>query len=181
MDHKETIAEGRFLRFINDNGWEYVERTNCTATVAIIAATQENEILFTEQYRWPLAKKTIELPAGLVNDKVDTNSKDKNEIQETIEEAAKRELLEETGYSAEEIIYINDGPSSSGLTSETQTLMMAKGLKKLSEGGGDASEDIIVHKIPLNKVEGWLHEMQKRGYLIDTKIYAGLYFIKNLN
>jgi ADP-ribose pyrophosphatase len=183
---KKTIAEGKFLRFVNENGWEFVERINCTATVAIVAVTNESELLLTEQYRRPLGKKTIELPAGLVNDMEDQSSDPSSKTQhnkiifpETIEEAAKRELLEETGYCAEEMIFLTAGPSSSGLTSELQTLLMAKGLKKFSEGGGIISENITVHKVSLNKIEEWLQGMQKQGYLVDPKIYAGMFFIKN--
>ncbi len=178
---KKTIAEGKFLRFVNDDSWEYVERTNCTAVAAIVAVTPEDELLLTEQYRKPLGRKVIELPAGLVNDREDTSGtsfKSLSNKPETIEEAAKRELLEETGYTAEGMIFLTEGPSSSGLSSEVQTLLMAKGLRKFSEGGGIGLENIIVHKVPLNKIEDWIPVMQKQGYLIDPKIYTGLFFIK---
>ena len=92
-------------------------------------------------------------------------------------EAAKRELLEETGYSAERIETLTTGPASSGLTSEVVTLLRASGLKRVYAGGGVGHENIIVHEVPLNEVHDWLAAKASAGLLIEPKVYAGLYFI----
>ena len=170
---RHIISEGRFIRFLNEGGWEYVERNNCTGIVVIAALTPKGKVLFTEQHRVPVKANTIEFPAGLVND-------GKSKSFESLEEAAKRELLEETGYKARKMTLLIEGPISSGLTSETMTFLMASKLKKVSAGGGDSTESIKVHEVSLNKVEAWLKTMKKRGCVVDPKIYAGLYFLSKI-
>ena len=93
--------------------------------------------------------------------------------------AARREFLEETGYKAERFLKLLDGPVSAGLTSDCVTMYRAYGLKKVSRGGGiDKTEIIDVHEIPLQRVERWLTSMRKKGFLVDPKVYAGIYFLK---
>jgi ADP-ribose pyrophosphatase len=87
--------------------------------------------------------------------------------------------LEETGYSAEEVAILTTGPSSSGITSELVTLVRATGLRRIHAGGGVAHEKITVHEVALTEVGQWLDAKAKTGFLIDPKIYAGLYFVKN--
>ncbi len=164
------ISEGRFIRFLSEGGWEYVERNNCNGIVVIVALTADDKVLFTEQYRLPVKTRAIEFPAGLVNDGL-------SKTRESLESAARRELLEETGYEAQEIKKLIKGPISSGLTSETITFLMAKRLKKVSAGGGDDTESIKVHEVPLTSTEKWLKNMEKKGCVVDPKIYAGLYFL----
>lgn len=165
-----VIAEGRFIRFLAENGWEYVQRNNCTGVVIIVAINDQKKVLFTEQYRLPMKKSVIEFPAGLVND---TNPG----ANESMEVAATRELLEETGYKALKMERLIEGPVSSGLTSETMTFFLAKGLKKVERGGGDETESIKIHEVPLDLVEEWLRKKEKQGCFVDPKIYAGLYFL----
>ena len=103
---KKTVWEGKFLRFvlttyIDSYGaireWESFERVNCKGIVAILPVTDDKEVLLIRQFRPPVNRYVIEFPAGL-NDKGDT-----------LEEAAKRELLEETGYSARELFFLLEG------------------------------------------------------------------------
>jgi len=95
----------------------------------------------------------------------------------TIADAAKRELLEETGYAAERIEILTTGPASSGLTSEVVTLLLASGLKRVQAGGGVGHENITVHEVPLSEAHDWLAAKASEGLLIEPKVYAGLYFI----
>jgi len=169
-NQKSLLYEGRYIRFIAKNGWEYVERTNCTAIVGIIALTDKGKIIFAEQRRIPIDKNVIEFPAGLVGDTAQKN--------EQMLIAAKRELLEETGYKATKWERLVEGPISSGLTSETITFFLATGLKKAGRGGGDKSESIKVHEVPLRDAEKWLNKMNRKGCAVDPKVYAGLYFVK---
>jgi ADP-ribose pyrophosphatase len=111
------------------------------------------------------------LPAGIVGDEPGGSS-------ESLSDAARRELLEETGYTADHIETLTSGPASSGLTSEVVTLLRASGLKRVSAGGGVAHENITVHEVPLSQVHGWLAARANEGLLIEPKIYAGLYFLE---
>jgi ADP-ribose pyrophosphatase len=164
------LAEGRFLRVLRRSGWEWVERTNTTGAVVIAAITSDRQLVLIDQFRIPLDRRVIELPAGLVGDLAE--SKD-----ERLVEAARRELLEETGYAARDIECLFDGPSSSGLTNETFTMVLAKDVQKVGCGGGDETEDIRVHVVPLAEIETWLALKREAGFLISPKIYSALYFI----
>ncbi len=166
---KEIMAEGKFLRLCREGRWEWVERVNCTGVVMILAMTPENKVLLVEQYRVPAKKFVIEFPAGLVSD---------NGEQESLETAARRELLEETGYEAEKMIFLSEGPPSAGMSPEVISIFLATGLKKTGEGGGDHTESILVHEIPLAAVEAWLKEEQGKGKWVDPKVYAGLYLLR---
>jgi ADP-ribose pyrophosphatase len=171
-DHNDlhVLAEGRFLRVLSRSGWEWVERTNTSGAAVIAAVTSERQLVLIEQYRIPVNCRVIELPAGLVGDLAESRD-------ERLVEAARRELLEETGYAAEGIEHLLDGPSSSGLTNEVFTLMLAKDVQKVGRGGGDATEDIRVHVVPLAGIEAWLASKRQSGLMISPKIYTALYFI----
>lgn len=165
-----VLKEGRYLRLLLKEGWEFVARKNCTGIVIIVALTDEREVVLVEQYRKPLGKNVIEFPAGLVNDR---GAKRK----ESIATAAARELFEETGYRAKKITALVDGPSSAGSSGDTISIVRASGLRKVGLGGGDDSEEIEVFTVPLKQVNQWLENKRKAGILVDPKIYAGLYFL----
>jgi ADP-ribose pyrophosphatase len=171
---KKVIAQGRYIRFVKDGKWEYFERHNCQGIVIIVALTDERKVLFVEQYRPPVKKNVIEFPAGLVSDQ----KKFKNE---SIAVAAKRELFEETGYRARKMSKLLHGPVSGGASSDMVTMMLASGLQKTGSGGGDHTEMITVHEVPISKVEGWLKTQERKGLLIEPKIYSGLYFLNKYN
>jgi len=168
---KETKYQGKYLRMVNDDTWEYVERVNCSGVVIIIPVTNDKKVILIEQFRKAINNKLIEFPAGLVGD---------TDSEEKIELAANRELEEETGYIAEEMFYLFDTPVSAGLTGETVSFVWAENIKRTSEGGGVDGENIIVHEIELEKVNSWLKEKQKEGLSIDAKVYSGLYIINNI-
>ena len=170
----KVVHEGEFLRFIRKGRWEYVERNNCSAIVIIAALTEDNHVVFVEQYRPPVDKMVIEFPAGLVNDR-------KGKKKESNLSAAKRELLEEAGYKALKWTEILEGPVSSGSSADLVTLFLASDAQKVSEGGGDETESIVVHLVPLSNVDQWLLKMQDKGCLVEPKIYTGLYFLKTYN
>jgi ADP-ribose pyrophosphatase len=165
----DTLYEGRFLRMVRQGRWEYVQRTKASAVVAIIATTPAHEILLIEQPRVPLGSSIIELPAGLVGDDI-------GHEDEPLIDAAKRELDEETGYSALTWSVLTRGPTSAGLTNEVITLLRASDAMRTGTGGGVAGEQITVHAIPLTTVSTWLAAREKTGQLVDPKVYAGLWF-----
>jgi len=166
---KKTIWEGKFFRFvlttyIDSYGairqWESFERVNCKGIVAILPVTDNKEVLLIRQFRPPVNRYVIEFPAGL-NDKGDT-----------LEEAAKRELLEEAGYSARELFFLTEGVMSSGASGEILTVFLAKGLEFKGIGERDETEDIEVLKIPINELYQKLDAFRSEGNYIDLKIYG---------
>ncbi len=140
------IAEGRFLRFVERDGWEFVERSSSWAVVLIIPITDAGEIVFVEQYRPPVGRRVIELPAGLVGDLADSPD-------ETLETAARRELEEETGYVAGSLELLFTGVPSGGLTSEAITFFLARDLHQVGPGGGDATDNALVIYIDTKMVK----------------------------
>ena len=166
------VAEGRYLRLIERGGWEFVARRNTTGIVVLVAVTDEGRLVLVEQWREPVGARVIELPAGLAGDIPDS-------ADEALAVAAQRELVEETGYEARELEHVVDAPSSPGLTSETYSIFRARGLVRVSAGGGDASEDIVVYEVPLAGAEAWLAERAKGGTMVDLKVYAGLFFARS--
>src|SRR3546814_3812767 len=111
----KTVWSGRFLEARVDESWEYVVRTG-SITAAVILAVDDGHVLLVEQYRVPLGRNCIELPAGLVGDE------DENE---SVESSAARELEEETGYRAGSVEVLGEFASSRSEehTSELQSLM----------------------------------------------------------
>ncbi|MEZ5456227.1 MAG: NUDIX hydrolase [Lysobacteraceae bacterium] len=166
----ECLHEARYLRLCRRGRWEFVERTNARCAVIIVALTPDSEVLFVEQYREAIQCRSIEMPAGLVGD-IDTT--------ESIEQAAQRELLEETGWSCERVEVLMSGPSSSGMSNEMIVFARATSLRRLGAGGGDESEAITVHRVPLSQAARWLDSQRRAGYSIDPKLYAGLYFVEH--
>lgn len=167
----EVLATGDYLRLMRIGHWEYVERVNANGAVGIVALTEADELLLVEQFRYAVNNRVIELPAGLTGDVAGMEEED-------FAEAAKRELIEETGYSASTMKFLCEGPPSAGATSEIIALYMAGGLTKVGEGGGDHTEDIVVHKIPIAHVPDWLETKRQEGLLVDMRIYTALYFVK---
>ena len=60
LDKPRILAEGRFARLLSHRGWEWVERTNTSAAVVIVAITPQRELVLVEQYRIPLGRRVIE-------------------------------------------------------------------------------------------------------------------------
>lgn len=166
---REILARGRFIQLVREDGWEFADRPGVTGIVTIVAVTDDGKLILTEQYRRPVGRRVIELPAGLAGDVPGSEA-------EELAAAAARELEEETGYRAERLEYLTAGPPSAGLSTEIVTFFSAVGLTKVGAGGGDQHEEIEVHEVPLATAEAWLAEQSNRGRLVDPKVYAGLYF-----
>lgn len=171
--HPEGEIEwaGKFLRVIKSGRWEYADRTNSAGGVAIVAVNEEGKLILTEQYRIPVGKRVIELPAGMTGDSPEVAG-------EAAETSARRELQEETGYEAQSMTLLTFGPPSAGLASELITFFMANGLRRVSSGGGHGHEEITVHEVEIEKIDTWLEKRAGEGLLIDPKVYAGLYFLQ---
>ena len=154
--------QGKFITTKTRGRWEYVARARGIRAAAIIAI-DDGHVILVEQYRVPLGKICLEIPAGLIGD-------DEGEAGEAAEDAAKRELEEETGYRAERMENLGEFYSSPGMVSESFTLLRARGLTKVSEGGGTASEDITVHRVKLSELPQFVADWRKRGHGVDVRI-----------
>jgi ADP-ribose pyrophosphatase len=164
-----THFKGRYLSLLERDDWEFASRSNASSVVVLVAVTPGGEIVLVEQFRKPVEARVIELPAGLVGDHADPD--------ESILSAAGRELEEETGYTATHMEVLMSCPSSAGMSDEIISFVMATGLERVGPGGGDESEDIEVHLVPLTEVDAWLGERIKQGQALDPKIYAALYWL----
>jgi ADP-ribose pyrophosphatase len=169
----EIIGEGKHLRLVRRDGWEYVERARPIRAVFIAAVTEEGELLLTIEQRVPMGGGVVGFPAGLVGDI-------EGEEDESYEEATRRELVEEAGYHPESVQFLTKGPTSAGITDEVIAIMLATGLRQVGAGGGIGGESIAIHKVPLPEVDAWLKSRVAEGTLVDPKVYTGLYFIERL-
>ncbi|WP_158882055.1 NUDIX hydrolase [Rhodanobacter sp. L36] len=170
----ETLHEGKWLSLRKRGRWEYAERNNPGGAVIILAVTPQDTVLFVEQYRVSILQNTIEMPAGLVGDVLE-------QADEGALLAAQRELEEETGYRCQHVEFVHCGPSSSGMSTEMITFVRAWDLEKVGPGGGDETENIVVHEVPRSEAGGWLFARAAEGYSIDPKLFAGLWFIEHTN
>jgi ADP-ribose pyrophosphatase len=169
-DQSTVLFNGRWLRLLARGSWEYVERTNPLGAAVIIAVTPADEVVFVEQFRVPVRSRTIEFPAGLVGDRADLAG-------EGVAESARRELLEETGWEAGWLRPIMGGPSSAGMSTEVMHFWRAGALQRRHAGGGDSSEDIRVHHVPIDQAAPFVHARMHEGYAVDPKVYAGIHFL----
>lgn len=177
---KETVWQGKFLKVVlityedlqgRIRQWEAVERVNCRGIVVVIPITDKKEVIFIRQFRPVLGKYVVEFPAGL------------NDKEESLVEVAKRELIEETGLFSENILFLAEGPVSSGLSTEVLTVFIATDVKDAPEEirknfPPDESEKIEVLKIPLEYAFSTLNEFREKGDHLDLKIYGFLELAK---
>lgn len=171
MSISSVVFEGRFIIALRRDRWEYVSRKGTSGVVILVATTPADELLFVEQYRTPVDARVIELPAGLAGDIA-------GQEDEALELAAARELEEETGWRPAHVQRLVAGPVSAGLTTEVVTFFRATGLERVSDGGGDEHEDIVVHAVPLPEVEPWLAAKAAAGVMVDPKVYSALWFTR---
>ena len=156
----ETAWQGEWIAVKRRGKWEYVSRTRGIRAVVIVAIDR-GEVILIDQYRVPLGRRCIELPAGLVGDEAE---------DDTVETAAVRELEEETGYTAARVVPLGEFQSSPGLVTEGFTLVRAEGLTRIGDGGGVSGEDIIVHRVPLAEVPAFIAAKRGEGLAIDVKL-----------
>lgn len=169
---KQPLWTGKFLRTVlvkysahcnsgktvETRDWESVERVNCSGIVGIVPITHSGEVILIRQFRPPINGYVVELPAGLCD------------IGESLYDAAKRELIEETGYSAGSMRFLIKGPMSSGSSSEILTVFVATDLTYVGLGMRDETENIEVLKVPSENLASALLQMQADGSIIDLKI-----------
>lgn len=159
---EEIVWQGNYVTAKKRGRWEYVSRAR-NIRAAVVLAVEDGHVLLVEQYRVPLGRNCLEMPAGLIGDGVG------EEDEETLM-AAGRELQEETGYRADTLTEIDTFYSSPGMISENFTLVRATGLTKVGDGGGVDSEDITVHRVPLAEVAEFIDSKRAAGVAMDVKL-----------
>lgn len=163
----EIVYDGKFIQMARRGTWEFAHRRKTSGIVGIVAITPKRELILVEQHRPPLDATVIELPAGLAGD-ID------GQERESLVSAARRELLEETGYRARSLKQVAVGTSSAGICDEIITIFVATGLSKVGDAHGDGSEQITTHLVPLTSLPRWLVNQRRKGKLIDLKVYTAL-------
>ena len=158
---EEIMWQGRFVEVRRRGKWEYAGRPG-GIRAAVILAIDDGHVILCEQYRVPLGRRCIELPAGLIGDGDDRD--------EPAEQAAARELEEETGYRAGKVESLGEFWSSPGMLTERFTLVRATGLTRVSDGGGTESEDIVVHRVALGELDDFLADRRTKGDAIDVRL-----------
>ncbi len=159
-DDEEIVWSGKYIVAKRRGPWEYVGRARGIGA-AVILAVEDGHVLLVEQWRVPLQRRCLELPAGLVGDET---------AGEDVASSAARELEEETGWRADRIEIVGEFASSPGMVSETFTLVTAHGLTKVGDGGGVPGEDITVHRVALGSVAEFIAEKRAGGVAIDVKL-----------
>ena len=171
--NKKIVYKGRYLKvikkeFLTKTGkkrfWEYVKRKNA---VVIFPLTKKKEVILERIYRLPIDSFDVELPAGLLDKK-----------GETPREAAKRELLEETGYFAKKLILVFKKPLDPGVFSNELFCFFAPDVELKRKAKTEDTEEIEVLKVPLKKLVDFLLRPPKNTK-VDIKILSFLPILKN--
>ena len=171
---KKVLWEGRHIRAVSlayqdregvERLWEAVERVNSKSVVIIIPVTVSGELVLIKQYRPALDRFVVEFPAGLVDD------------GESPIEAARRELIEETGYVTGQMVPLVSTAMSSGIHGEPWHVFLAReaigaSSSELSEHKPDDNEDIEVINVPLATYREALREMSGNGSLVDIRVFG---------
>ena len=156
----EVMWEGKFVRALRRGKWEFASRSRNIGAVVVLAEF-EGKVILVEQPRVPTDCRCIELPAGLVGD---------TDPHATVESTAIKELEEETGFTADRVERLGEFYSSPGMLSEGFTLVRARGVRKVGEGGGDDSEDIKVHLVSRDDIPNFIEQMRAEGLGMDAKL-----------
>ena len=135
----------------------------------VLALTKNGEAILVRQYRHGVCDVLWEFPGGVVEDGEDPL------------EGAKRELLEETGYTTSNIIQIGQVYPNPALQTNTLHCFLALDVEKVSGQNLDDGEDIEVHLVPLDE----LVEMAKRGEfphaLMTAVLFSALAYMERIH
>ncbi|WP_163537710.1 NUDIX hydrolase [Gracilibacillus sp. YIM 98692] len=168
--HSEHIFEGRVIRLqvddvtLPDGNQSKREIVKHPGAVAIIPKTKDNKIVFVKQYRKPLEKTLIEIPAGKLED------------GESPKVTALRELEEETGYTTKQLTYITSFYTSPGFADEIIYLYETSDLKELVEAQS-LDEDEFVELVELTLEEA--EEKVLTQEIHDAKTAYAILYLRN--
>lgn len=164
---KTKFLKIRKRKYVLNNGdlvnKEYIQKGKFDGSAAIILPiTEDNKILLVVQPRVPGV--CVELPAGYI------------ENYEEPKTAAQRELLEETGYQAKELIELDSYYQDQGCSKAFNHLFLALGCKKVCGQNLDKDEKIDYFECGYDEIE----ELLKNHYIIDVNSKYALLKAKNL-
>jgi ADP-ribose pyrophosphatase len=163
----ELVFDGKLLKVYRDivrlpdgtqTGREYIRHPGA---VAVVPLFDDRTVLLERQFRYPHGREFIEVPAG------------KLEPNEPHLDTAKRELLEETGYTAQEWTRLGVIHTAIAYTDEAIDLFLAKELKKEREAQLDAGEFVETLIVPFDEAIA----MVRDGRITDSKSVAGLLWV----
>jgi ADP-ribose pyrophosphatase len=175
ITRRETLYTGEFIRLVKksfqgERGagfWEMIEWVGGDMdAVVIVAITREREIILERNWRIPIESYVIQLPAGLIDGD-----------GETEEEAARRELLEETGYLAHELIPIMKAPQSPSILPYGLSHYLAPDVEYVGKENRDTAEQIEVIKVPLSRLPDYLLNLPADTGL-DLRVTGLLWFME---
>ncbi|ETT81232.1 NUDIX hydrolase [Viridibacillus sp. FSL R5-0477] len=133
--------------------------------VAIIPITNEGKIVLVEQYRKPLERSIIEIPAG------------KLEKGEKPEYTAIRELEEETGYGSKNFTFVQSFATSPGFADEVIHIYVARDLYRIENPAGlDEDEFVELLEVTLEEAEQMIREER----IYDAKTVFAIMWMKNI-
>ncbi len=169
ISSKKTVYQGHFLRMVektvvSNSGkkgiWESVERTNTEGrgAVIIVAVTKEGDLILEKNWRPPIESYVIQFPAGLMDVSGEA------EI-----ETARRELLEETGYMAGELIPVMSVPLTPAMASTHAMHYFAPGVEFKGRTADKENEEIEVVKVRLEHVADYLLNLPE-GVELDLRV-----------
>ncbi len=167
----EEIYKGKIVHLFCDtvrlpNGKEATrEVIRHVGAAAVVPLTDEGNVILVRQYRYPFSQVMLEIPAG------------KLDIGEDPIDCAKRELIEETGYDAKELVYLGAFYPSVAMLNEVIHLFLAKNMT-LCETNLDEDEFLHVEQRPLSEVV----EQVMRGEIPDGKTQTAIlkaYYLLN--
>jgi ADP-ribose diphosphatase len=165
----ELVYDGKLLKVRKDTvrlpdgstaGREWIQHPGA---VAILAVTESGELVMERQFRYPLGHDMFEVPAGKIDPGEDPLA------------TAKRELKEETGYSASEWAHVATIHLAIGYSNERIEIYLAKGLKA-DKAKLDDEEFLEVLTLPLAKALAWVRE----GRITDAKTVSCLFWAEKV-
>ncbi len=163
------VYDGNFIQvrkdkvLLPDGSQSTREYITHPGAVAVLALLDNGNLLLERQYRYPLHREFIELPAGKIDE------------GEDILVCAKRELLEETGYVASEWTHLTTAWPCIGYADECMEYFLARGLKH--EGRQlDDGEFLEVFDLPLAEALEWV----RQGKIDDSKSIIGLLWLDKM-
>lgn len=132
-----------------------------TDWVNVIALTKEKEVVLIEQYRQGIEEIVLEIPGGMIDDGEDAK------------EGARRELLEETGYSSNEFIYLGKSRPNPAIQNNWMHHYLALDCEKTEETDFDEHESLLTKLVPLPEIENLIRD----GKITHSLVHAGFYFL----
>ncbi|MEF3280805.1 MAG: NUDIX hydrolase [Elusimicrobiota bacterium] len=163
---EKRIYKGKAISFMVDtvilpNGKKATrEFMDHPGAVAVLAVNKKNEIIFVQQYRYPVNKITYEIPAGKLNFKGDNFLK-----------RARAELMEETGYTARRLNHLIDFWPTPAFSNEILRIYIARDLKK---GAASPDEDEFLNVKKIKDVDAL--KMIKKGDIKDSKTIIAVFY-----